>query len=53
MLGFQKAGSIVFDYGNNIRGQAKEGGLEKLKWEREEGKQEWKEGKQEGEREEI
>jgi len=28
MLGFQKAGSIVFDYGNNIRGQAKEGGLE-------------------------
>lgn len=28
MLGFQKAGSIVFDYGNNIRGQAKEGGLQ-------------------------
>jgi urocanate hydratase len=28
MLGFQKAGSVVFDYGNNIRGQAKEGGLE-------------------------
>jgi len=28
MLGFQKAGSIVFDYGNNIRGQAKKGGLE-------------------------
>jgi urocanate hydratase len=27
MLGFQTAGSIVFDYGNNIRGQAKEGGL--------------------------
>jgi urocanate hydratase len=28
MIGFQKAGSIVFDYGNNIRGQAAEGGLE-------------------------
>jgi urocanate hydratase len=28
MLGFKKAGSVVFDYGNNIRGQAKEGGLE-------------------------
>lgn len=27
MLGFKKAGSVVFDYGNNIRGQAKEGGL--------------------------
>jgi urocanate hydratase len=27
MLEFQKAGSVVFDYGNNIRGQAKEGGL--------------------------
>ena len=27
MLRFQKAGSIVFDYGNNLRGQAKKGGL--------------------------
>jgi len=27
MLDFQKEGSVVFDYGNNIRGQAKEGGL--------------------------
>jgi urocanate hydratase len=27
MIAFQKAGSVVFDYGNNIRGQAKEGGL--------------------------
>lgn len=27
MLDFQKNGSIVFDYGNNIRGAAKEGGL--------------------------
>jgi urocanate hydratase len=27
MLEFQKAGSVVFDYGNNIRGEAKEGGL--------------------------
>ncbi len=27
MLGFQKKGSIVFDYGNNIRGEAKENGL--------------------------
>ena len=28
MLGFLKAGSIVFDYGNNIRGQAKKAGVE-------------------------
>jgi urocanate hydratase len=28
MLGFQKKGSIVFDYGNNIRGEAKENGLQ-------------------------
>jgi urocanate hydratase len=28
MLDLQKAGSIVFDYGNNIRGQAKTNGLE-------------------------
>jgi urocanate hydratase len=27
MLRFQKAGSVVFDYGNNLRGQAKKGGL--------------------------
>ena len=27
MLKFQKAGSIVFDYGNNLRGQAKSAGL--------------------------
>lgn len=27
MLEFQKRGSIVFDYGNNIRGEAKESGL--------------------------
>ncbi len=27
MLGFQKKGSIVFDYGNNIRGEAKDNGL--------------------------
>ena len=27
MLKFQKAGSVVFDYGNNLRGQAKTGGL--------------------------
>ena len=30
MVGFQKAGSIVFDYGNNLRGQAKEAGWEGL-----------------------
>lgn len=28
MLDFKKQGSIVFDYGNNIRGQAKSNGLE-------------------------
>jgi urocanate hydratase len=28
MLKFQKAGSIVFDYGNNLRGQAQTGGLQ-------------------------
>jgi len=28
MLEFQKKGSITFDYGNNIRGEAKENGLE-------------------------
>lgn len=27
MLRFKQAGSIVFDYGNNLRGQAKKGGL--------------------------
>jgi len=27
MIKFQKAGSIVFDYGNNLRGQAKDAGL--------------------------
>ena len=27
MLKFQKAGSVVFDYGNNLRGQAQTGGL--------------------------
>ncbi len=26
MVGFQKAGSVVFDYGNNIRGQAQQAG---------------------------
>jgi urocanate hydratase len=26
MVGFQKAGSVVFDYGNNIRGQAEKAG---------------------------
>jgi urocanate hydratase len=29
MLGFQKAGSHVFDYGNNLRGQAQLGGMER------------------------
>jgi urocanate hydratase len=28
MLSFQKAGSVVFDYGNNIRGQALQAGVE-------------------------
>lgn len=28
MLAFQKAGSVVFDYGNNIRAQAQRGGVE-------------------------
>ncbi|MCK4545827.1 MAG: urocanate hydratase [Candidatus Eisenbacteria sp.] len=28
MLAFQEAGSVVFDYGNNIRGQARTGGVE-------------------------
>ncbi len=28
MLEFKKKGSVVFDYGNNIRGEAKENGLE-------------------------
>jgi urocanate hydratase len=28
MLDFQKAGSIVFDYGNNLRGQAKRAGVD-------------------------
>lgn len=28
MLNFQKAGAIVFDYGNNLRGQAKKVGVE-------------------------
>jgi urocanate hydratase len=28
MLGFLKAGAVVFDYGNNIRGQAKKAGVE-------------------------
>lgn len=28
MLGFQKKGSITFDYGNNIRGEAKSNGVE-------------------------
>ncbi|MBI2781946.1 MAG: urocanate hydratase [Chloroflexi bacterium] len=28
MLAFQRAGSIVFDYGNNLRAQAKEAGVE-------------------------
>src|SRR5439155_21624338 len=28
MLEFLRAGSVVFDYGNNIRGQAKEAGVE-------------------------
>jgi urocanate hydratase len=28
MLGFKDKGSIVFDYGNNIRGQAKDAGVE-------------------------
>ena len=27
MIDFQKKGSVVFDYGNNIRGQAEKGGL--------------------------
>jgi urocanate hydratase len=29
MLDFQRAGSVVFDYGNNLRGQAKRAGLER------------------------
>jgi urocanate hydratase len=29
MVGLQRAGSIVFDYGNNIRGQARSAGYEK------------------------
>jgi urocanate hydratase len=28
MLGFQEAGSVVFDYGNNLRAQAQEAGVE-------------------------
>lgn len=28
MLGFQKKGAITFDYGNNIRGEAKDSGVE-------------------------
>jgi len=28
MVGFQKAGAAVFDYGNNIRGQAQKGGYD-------------------------
>ena len=28
MLGFQQKGSIVFDYGNNIRGEAKDNGVD-------------------------
>lgn len=28
MLGFQKQGAVVFDYGNNLRGQAKDAGVE-------------------------
>jgi urocanate hydratase len=28
MLGFKEKGSVVFDYGNNIRGQAKDAGVE-------------------------
>ena len=28
MLGFQKAGSVVFDYGNNLRAQAQQAGVE-------------------------
>ncbi len=28
MLGFKQKGSVVFDYGNNIRGQAKKAGVE-------------------------
>jgi urocanate hydratase len=28
MLGFKEKGSVVFDYGNNIRGQAKKAGVE-------------------------
>jgi urocanate hydratase len=28
MLGFQRAGAIVFDYGNNLRAQAKDAGVE-------------------------
>ncbi len=27
MLGFQKAGSVVFDYGNNLRAQAQQAGV--------------------------
>ncbi|MBD3404385.1 urocanate hydratase, partial [candidate division GN15 bacterium] len=29
MVNFQKAGSVVFDYGNNLRGQAETGGFKK------------------------
>jgi urocanate hydratase len=29
MLGFKAKGSVVFDYGNNIRGQARQAGVEK------------------------
>ena len=28
MLAFQRAGAVVFDYGNNLRAQAKEAGVE-------------------------
>ena len=27
MIGFRDKGAVVFDYGNNIRGQAQKGGL--------------------------
>src|SRR4029079_16213853 len=29
MLAFQEAGAVVFDYGNNLRAQAKEAGVER------------------------
>ena len=32
MLEFQRRGAIVFDYGNNLRGQAKMAGRERVRF---------------------